>query len=163
MKPMLIDGVTKEIILFFMGQPIFDRINVEELKVIARHMSAVNLKAGETLFKEADRGNSVYFVVEGELDVIRNSEESGGQVNLATLKTGDSIGEMSIVDDAPRSATIVARTDAQFYFLSKSAFELILEKHAKIGIKILMGLSRLLSTHLRETSRRLVDYMPPIS
>lgn len=157
------DNLSGEIINFFMNQPIFDRINAEELKVVAKHMRMVRLAPHEVLFNESDRGNYVCFIVEGELDVIKKAEATGNDVLLTTLTAGQSIGEMSIVDDAPRSATIKARTVTSLYILSKSAFDLILDRHAKIGIKILKGISKLLSVNLRETSNRLADYMPSIS
>lgn len=161
-RPILENELTREIIAFFMEQPIFDRINAEELKVVAKHMSEMTLEAGDTLFEEGDKGNAVYFVAQGELDVIKQSGENS-DVNLATLKTGNSIGEMSIVDDDARSATVRARTTAHLYVLSKSAFDLVVARHSRIGIKVLMGMARLLSSHLRKTSTRLADYIPPIS
>lgn len=160
---MLGAGLSKEIINFFMNMPIFDRINAEELRVVARQMSAMEIAEGDVLFSENDKGNYVCFIVEGKLDVVKKSEATGKDVVLASLGKGQSIGEMSIVADAPRSATIVARSDTSLYILSKSAFDLILEKHPRVGIKILKGISRLLSENLRETSNRLADYMPPLS
>jgi len=49
------------------------------------------------------------------------------------------------------------------YILSKSAFDMILERHSKIGIKLLKGIARLLSYNLRKTSSRLTEYIAPLS
>lgn len=160
---MPVDNPSSEIIAFFMNQPIFDRMNAEELKVVARHMSVIELAAGDTLFHESDKGNFVCFIVRGELDVIKKAEADGHEARLARLTIGQSIGEMSIVDDAPRSATVRACTPTLLYTLSKSAFDLILERHSKIGTKMLKGVARLLCANLRETSRRLADYIPAIT
>lgn len=160
---MLGDNPSKDIIAFFMNQPIFDRMNAEELKVVARHMSVIELAPGDILFHEADKGNFVCFIVRGELDVIKKSEADGHEAMLARLTIGQSIGEMSIVDDALRSATARACTQTLLYTLSKSAFDHILERHTKIGAKMLKGIARLLSGNLRETSRRLADYIPAIT
>ncbi len=160
---MIGSDLSKDIVEFFMKIPIFDRINAEEIKVIARHMNIMSLKENDTLFMENEKGNYVCFIVNGELEVIKKSEASGKDVILATLGTGQSIGEMAIIDDYPRSATIRAKTGTDLYILSKSAFDLIMDRHAKIAIKLLKGIACLLSQNLRETSARLADYMPPIS
>jgi len=160
---MLGNNLPKEIIDFFINIPLFEKINGEEVKVVARHMDTIDLNTGDILFRESDKGNYVFFIKEGELDVLKKSETSGKDVTLATLREGQSIGEMSIIDDFPRSATIQAKKRSKLYILSKSAFDMILNKHPKIGIKLLKGISHLLSKNLRETSRRLAEYIPPLT
>jgi CRP/FNR family cyclic AMP-dependent transcriptional regulator len=162
-KDMLGDNLPKEIIDFFINIPLFERINAEEVKVVARHMNSIDLNKGDILFRESDKGNYVFFIQEGKLDVLKKSETSGENVKLATLGEGQSIGEMSIIDDFPRSATIQAKNHVRLYILSKSAFDMILNKHPKIGIKLLIGISRLLSKNLRDTSSRLAEYIPPLT
>ena len=159
---MVESSVSRAIIDFLINIPIFDRINGEELKVVAKHMNVVDLDEGETLFNESDKGNYVCFIVEGILEVIKKSK-SGSEVLLATLYRGQSIGEMSVIDDYPRSATARARERTTLYILSKSAFEMILERHSKIGIKLLNGIARLLSYNLRKTSNRIAEYIAPLS
>ena len=102
--------LSSEIIEFFMQMPVFGRINAEELKVVARQMSVMELNEGDILFSESEKGSFVCFISEGELDVIKTSGASEEGVLLATLTKGQSIGEMSIIDDCPRSATVKART-----------------------------------------------------
>lgn len=155
--------LSSEIIDFFMQMPVFGRINGEELRVVARQMSVMELEEGDILFKESEKGSFICFISEGELDVIKTSETSEEGVILATLKKGQSIGEMSIIDNCPRSASVKAKTKALLYILSKSAFDMILERHPRIGIKLLKGISKMLSENLRETSRRLADFIPSLS
>lgn len=155
--------LSNEIIDFFMQMPVFNRINREELKVVARQMSVTELEKGDILFNESEKGSFICFIAEGELDVIKSSAASDEDVVLATLHKGHSIGEMSIIDDCPRSATVRARNNASLYLLSKSAFDMLLDKHPRIGTKLLLGISKMLSEHLRETSRRLADFIPTLS
>ena len=155
--------LSSEIIDFFMQMPVFGRINGEELRVVARQMSVMELEEGDILFKESEKGSFICFISEGELDVIKTSETNEEDVILATLNKGQSIGEMSIIDNYPRSATVKAKTKALLYILSKSAFDMILERHPRIGIKLLKGISKMLSENLRETSRRLADFIPSLS
>ncbi len=130
--------------------------------MVAAHMNFMDLNAGEVLFKEGEKGDYVCFVAEGSLDVLKKSEK-GHYVTLATLLRGRSIGEMAVIDDFPRSATVRARTPAALVILTRKKFELILDEQPAIGVKILKGISRLLSQNLRKTSSRLADYMLPLS
>jgi CRP-like cAMP-binding protein len=100
--------------------------------------------------------------LEGEVDIIKESSP-GGEVVLASLPKGRSIGEMSFVDNFPRSATAKASTETSFLALTQKTFDQILKNHPEIGIKILIGISRHLSLKLRKTSSRLADYLLPVS
>jgi len=65
---------------------------------------------------------------------------------------------MSLIDKAPRSATLKARTKTTLAILAQNAFKLILEKHPAMGIKILIGFARFQTDNLRKTSNRLNAY-----
>ncbi|MBU2489476.1 MAG: cyclic nucleotide-binding domain-containing protein [Proteobacteria bacterium] len=141
--------------------PIFDRLTNDEMHEIARHMHFLEVTAGELVFEEGERGGYVCFVVDGELSVIKDAR-SGEQARIATLSRGDSIGEMAVVDSFPRSATVIADTDAQLVTLDREDFLSVLTQHPQLGIKMLKGIARLLSMNLRRTSNNLVDYMLPM-
>jgi CRP-like cAMP-binding protein len=155
--------LSKAIVDFFMEIPIFSRMNAEEVKLVAKHMSVIELQPGETLFEEADRGSFMCFIAHGTMDVIKQPGSADQEIVITTVRKGQSIGEMSVIEDMPRSATIKARDNAKLFILSQAAFDLVLAKHANIGIKLLKGLTILLSNNLRKTSSRLADYMLPIS
>ncbi len=158
----MIPTVTQTIIDFFMGLAMFDRVNSEELRIISKHMSVLELDPGDIVFNEGDEGNYICFIEKGKLEVLKKSSVTGSDVVLATLEKGQSIGEMSVIDSSLRSATIKSSTQSTLFILSKSAFDLIIDKHSRIGIKMLKGISRLLSTNLRDTSDRLAEYIPHI-
>jgi CRP/FNR family cyclic AMP-dependent transcriptional regulator len=142
--------------------PLFDRLNGEELSVLAKYVNVIEVNPGEYVFKEGDRGDYICFVENGSLDVMKRSS-AGGSAIIATLTQGRSIGEMSVIDNFPRSATIRARTRATLLTLTRSRFDLILEQYPAIGVKILKGISRLLSQNLRRTSSQLADYILPLA
>jgi CRP/FNR family cyclic AMP-dependent transcriptional regulator len=160
--PTLEKGSTKAIVDFLSCIPMFDSLKTEELTLLTRHMNFMDMNSGEILFREGEKGDYVCFVAEGSLDVVKKAEK-GHYVTLATLPKGRSIGEMAVIDDFPRSATVRARTKATLVILTRKGFNLILEEHPAIGTKILKGISRLLSQNLRKTSSRLADYMLPLS
>jgi CRP-like cAMP-binding protein len=142
--------------------PIFSRLKDKELMVIEKYLNLIEVTPGEIVFKEGDRGGYVCFVVEGSLDVLKKSE-TGEDIVISTLSKGRSIGEMAVIDDLPRSATVKASTKATLLTLSRENFDYILAEHSAVGVKILKGIARLLSLNLRKTSNRLADYMLPIS
>jgi CRP-like cAMP-binding protein len=141
--------------------PIFDALDTDELKTAVGYMNLITPQKGEIIFREGDRGDYVCFVAEGTLDVIKTSD-AGHYVVLSSLSRGRSIGEMSILDNYPRSATVRARTRAVLITLSRESFEDIVNDYPRIGVKIVRGVARMLSLAMRKTSSRLADYMLPL-
>jgi len=157
------EGAMRDSIVdFLINIPLFDKLKANELKIIVKWMNLIEINEGEILFKEGEKGDYVCFIIDGTLDVIKESV-TGESVVITALSKGRSIGEMSAIDDFPRSATIKARTEAKLVILTRKSFELMLEEYPEIGIKILKSISRLLSLNLRKTSSRLADYMLPLS
>jgi len=138
--------------------PMFAGLNADELDIIKTHIELFEVEKGATLFEEGDQGDSVCFVVNGRLDVTKRTI-TGEDFVLNTLARGQSVGELSIIDKRPRSATVRAKTEATLFTLTRSNFEVIMKEHSEISIKILKGLSLLLSKKLRQTSSRLISYM----
>jgi len=155
--------ITQTIIQFLiLNIPILARLKDKELKIIIKYMNLIEVIPGETVFKEGDTGDYVCFVVDGTLDVVKKSE-TGESIVISTLSKGGSIGEMAVIDELPRSATVKARTKSTLITLSQENFNYILAEHSTIGVKVLKGIARLLSMNLRKTSSRLADYMLPLS
>jgi len=155
--------ITQDVIEFLiLNVPILGKLKDKELKIIEKYMNLIEVSAGEIVFKEGDRGDYVCFILDGSLDVLKKSE-TGESIVISTLSRGRSIGEMAVIDELPRSATVKACTKSILITLSRDNFNYILEEHSTIGVKILKGISRLLSMNLRKTSSRLVDYMLPLS
>lgn len=139
--------------------PFFDKITEDDLNVIADHLIFMEIDKDEILFKEGDKGDSVYFVVAGELEVIKETNTPAKKVVITTIQKNRPIGEMSIIDSTPRSATVRALSKTSLLSLSKNSFDLILEKRPTIGIEILKKIARLMSMNLRRTSAQLADHI----
>ena len=152
---------TKELIDFIINLPLFEFLERSELVEVATRMNFWDLSPGEVLFSEWDKAEFVCFIESGELDVTKKSGPDTSEV-MATLKRGRSIGEMSIINNFPRSATVIARTHVRLAVFPRSAFEDILEKVPGIAINILKGLANLLSINLKKTSSRISDNMLPM-
>ena len=106
----------------------------------------VRLVAGKTLFLAGDSGDECYRIVDGLLKVTMVSH-SGDERILAFVGRGDIVGELSLIDGLPRSASVVAVRDATLSCLSRSAFETFAKKHPELY----KSLVRLLAKRLRET------------
>ena len=150
------------IVDFIANVPLFDPMERDELEVVAQYMKLLFFSEGETLFNEWDKGDYACFVVEGKLDVLERRENERYKT-LACLERGKSIGELSIIENFPRFATLKASTSGSVITFSREDFKELLENHTQIGIKILKGLIGLLSHNLRKTSSRLSDYMMPMT
>lgn len=143
---------------FLLNLPLFDSFNVDELGILAKHMSYVHLNTGEYLFVEGDKGNFMGFVVSGLLEVLKKSD-SGENIVIARLTKGSSIGEMSLIDKSTRSATVVAKQPTIMVTLTEKGFTILTKKSPTLGIKIIQKTARLLSLNMRRTSSHLADLM----
>lgn len=153
--------ITGLIIDFLSAIPLFGELNEDEIKTIARHMHYLEVEEGELIFEEGEDGDYVCFVVSGTLSVIKESK-SGERVTITTLSKGRSIGEMAMIDEFSRSATVIASTDAKLITLKRNGFQLLLDNHPETAIPILKGIARLVSMNLRKTSGQLADLMLPL-
>jgi len=141
--------------------PMFDGMKSSELKAAARYMNCLEVEEGDVVFLEGEPGDYVCFVAEGALQVTKGSP--GGQATvLTTLSQGQSIGEMAVIEEAPRSANVVALGKARLVTLSRQDFETLLSTHPAIGISLLKGIARVLSRNLRKTSGQLAERSLPV-
>jgi len=146
---------------FIINLPLFEFLERDELIDVAARMDFMDLKPGDVLFNEWDRADFVCFVESGELDVTKKTGPNSSDV-MATLRRGRSIGEMSIINNFPRSSTVVARSKVRLAVFQRTAFEDILSKEVDLGVNILKGLANLLSINLKKASSRLADNMLPM-
>src|SRR5262249_40103658 len=107
----------------------------------------VRLAAGKTLLLAGDSETDDCYRIEDGLLKVTMISPSGGERILAFVGRGDIVGELSIIDGLPRSASVIAVRDATLSCLSRSAFEIFAKKHPEL-YKSLVGL---LAKRLRET------------
>jgi CRP-like cAMP-binding protein len=135
---------------------IFHHLDKEDLEQILPFFELLDCPAGTTIFKEGDEGDYACFIATGRFEVKKQTEFKGKQVIIALLGKGSIVGEMSLIDQHPRSATVVSREDSKIVILRREAAESIAQKYPYIGIKILKGLNRVLSIRLRQADDRLL-------
>jgi CRP-like cAMP-binding protein len=100
-------------------------------------------KAGEIIFKEGDEAQQLFVIKSGEVRI-----QSGNRM-LAELSTNHIFGEMALIDDAPRSATAVAKTDVELVPISEKQFLFLVSQTPFFALKVM----RVLARRLRATNK----------
>lgn len=106
----------------------------------------VRVPAGETVFSEGDVGTEMYVIQSGTVDIVKKVKDEARI--LSVLERGDFFGEMSILEDVPRTADAIARTDVELVRINQSTFDEMLRHNGEIAVRMLRKLSR----RLRETT-----------
>ena len=116
--------------------PLFEGLSKKELVELARHSEDVEVPAGTVLCKEGSRGKEFFVIVDGEAVV-----ERGGK-KIGTLGPGEFFGEIALVDDVPRIATVTAKTPLHFFVLTRGDFTRLLDDSPAVERKVLRALAR---------------------
>ena len=141
------------------GITIFADLDDTELDMISDHLHVSRFDAGAIVFSEGDPGDEVCFVVDGTLDVLKMHNGEIGK-KIAVKAPGGSIGEMAVIGDCSRTATVKACPDATLLTLSRNRFDQICVDYPAVGVKVLRAIARMLSHHLRDTSQELLEVLP---
>lgn len=134
--------------------PAFAHLTFRELKEVAAIVHKREYRAGEPVFHQSDPGLGMYIIQEGSVS-IAIADKDGNQKELAVLSDGDFFGELGLLDESPRSASAVCKTDCLLIgFFRPDLFELIDRKPA-LGIKIVLKLAEIVGERLRKTDKEL--------
>ncbi len=137
--------------------PQFDKLNSNEIDIMAEHVQHHKVTAGTTLVEEGTFGDSLFYIVKGQIE-IKKEAISGNQAVLAHFGKGTTVGEMALVEKkSKRSATATAIMDTELLILSRKSFNQIIENHPKMAIKILQSIASSIGSRLRHTSGRFAD------
>ncbi|MBN1410653.1 MAG: GGDEF domain-containing protein [Spirochaetales bacterium] len=135
---------------------IFTSFTEKELNIIYKGLKQTRVKKSRNIFKEGDQGNELFIVQSGIMGCSIQCPD-GSQKELATYEPGDFFGEMSIFENAPRSATIYAKDDSILYKYNDKDFFKLLESHPDFAIKIMYKMLKITTQRLRNTSKFLSD------
>jgi CRP/FNR family cyclic AMP-dependent transcriptional regulator len=120
---------------------LFADLTEAERDSIGRLAVTRNYKKNTMIICEGDQSDSLYIILSGKVKVFLSDEE-GKEVTLTTQKEGEYFGELAMLDDAPRSASVVTMEPTKLAVISKAAFDECLEKNPKIALTIIRGLAR---------------------
>lgn len=141
--------------------PFFADLTDKELNAISKIVKKKNYKTGEAIFKENESGTSMYVIRKGEVKACKIAPD-GDLMTLTLMKDGDMFGEMSFLDERPRSATIMAISNTETYCIEKGDFEKLVDLYPRMVYKILKNIIFTIHTIVRGMNTRyieMVNYM----
>lgn len=137
----------------FFGQ--FDNSDVETL---SGFMPVFRVDTGDGVYVEGGRrAGYMCIVIEGSLDIVKDTEK-GSSRRIAVVGKGDTIGEMSLIDGMPHSATAIAKEPVLLAVLTGEKLDYICREFPTIGAKLLRKVAEVLSLRLRESNMELAHY-----
>jgi CRP/FNR family transcriptional regulator/CRP/FNR family cyclic AMP-dependent transcriptional regulator len=135
---------------FLRKVPLFEGLKEEELEAIASVTITRSFSKDQVIILAEEEGDALFLINTGQVKVSIVSED-GREVILSLLGEGAVFGELALLDEKPRSANVVAMSDAELYMLHRSDFLKLLYRVPKIAITLLAELA----TRLRKTDRKI--------
>ena len=121
--------------------PIFEMLDDESLRPLTRVATLRHIARHTVVLKAGDRTDNIYFVISGALKV-QVSDEEGREVILSMLGPGELFGEMGVLDDHPRSATVLAVESSDVVVMGKEDFKRCLVENPDVSLFIMRSLTK---------------------
>ncbi|TVQ29710.1 MAG: Crp/Fnr family transcriptional regulator [Geminicoccaceae bacterium] len=133
--------------------PLFAKVDAAKLKLLAFTSERLSYAEGDALFEAGDPADAAYIVMQGEADVLVRTPE--GPVKVASVGQNDIVGEIGILCDVPRTATVRAASDLVTLRISKDGFFHLVTQFPEVGIEIMAELA----SRLHQTTQQLTELM----
>ena len=121
--------------------PLFELLDDDEVKVLSEQLDEKRVYAGQMVFNQGDQGGMMYVVQSGKIE-ISLKDDSGDKVILSVVETGGIFGELSLLDNEPRSAGAKALQDSFLFVIDRHDLEMLFQKHQHAALDIMAMLSR---------------------
>lgn len=115
--------------------PLFSSLSKKDIAAVAKAGDELDFPPGHALVTEGETGSEAFVVLSGSVSVVRNGQK------LATLGTGDIIGELALLDQSPRTATVICDTACTALVIDRRHFVPLIDKSPALGIKFLAELA----------------------
>jgi CRP-like cAMP-binding protein len=120
--------------------PLFAKIDPAKLKLLAFTSERLTYSAGQELFHQGDVGDTAYIIIDGEADVLVDTPT--GELAVAKLKQNDLVGEIAILINVPRTATVRADSDLTTLAISKDQFFRMIGEFPDMAVEIMRELAQ---------------------
>jgi CRP/FNR family transcriptional regulator, cyclic AMP receptor protein len=144
-------SLLKEDVEVLRGVPIFASVDPAKLKLLAFASQRLVFDQGQTLCKEGERGEQAYVIVKGSADVLVRA--GGEDIRVATVGRNDFVGDMAILCDTPRTATVRANSRCETLVIGKTQLMGLLKSFPEMGIAMM----RVLASRLERTNHALAE------
>lgn len=120
--------------------PFFADLSRGELRELAKVTEDMEVEEGKALTREGAAGSEFFVIVDGEVAVTKDGSE------IRTMGEGDFFGEISLLEDRPRTATVTAKTPLRFFVLTRQNFRTLMDKQPELEEKVTSALEERLRT-----------------
>ena len=146
----------KEAVLERLEQiPLFSQIkkNAEYMDRLVKICKQRTYKKGDVIIGEGDIGSEMFIVLKGAVQILKQTR-AGDSYTVIQLKAENNVffGELALIDDDKRSATVTASTDSEFLVITKSDFVSLGNKYPAIGLPVTREIAKIISSRLRKTT-----------
>jgi CRP/FNR family cyclic AMP-dependent transcriptional regulator len=114
--------------------PFFEGLSRGELLELAKVTEDMEVEEGKVLTREGQSGSEFFVIIDGEVSVTKDGQQ------IRTLGPGDFFGEIALLEDTPRTATVVAKTPLRFFVLTRQSFRSMLAHQPELERKVLAAL-----------------------
>jgi hypothetical protein len=133
----------------------FVGMDEQQIESFVRYMEVLHCPQFSHIVRKGEHGDAMYLVVEGEVRALAMVD--GKESTLATLPAGEAFGEISLIDQGPRSSDVVANKDSFLLKISSAAFNRVLHEAPALAVPFLVGLSRSVVGRVRSLTKRYED------
>lgn len=140
------------------GVPLFAKIEASKLKLLAFTSERLTFAANQVLFNQGDIGDAAYVIIDGQADVV--VQTPNGPLTVAKVGKNAFVGEIAILIDVPRTATIRATTRLETLKISKDLFFRLVKEFPEMAVEIMRELARRLeamNVRLADANRKLAQ------
>ena len=138
--------------------PLFAKIEPSKLKLLAFTSERLTFSANQVLFNQGDIGDAAYVIIDGQADVVVDTPN--GPLTVAKVGKNAFVGEIAILIDVPRTATIKASTRLETLKISKDLFFRLVKEFPEMAVEIMRELARrveAMNVRLAEANRKLTQ------
>lgn len=140
------------------GVPLFAKIEPSKLKLLAFTSERLTFAANQVLFRQGDIGDAAYIIIDGQADVV--VETPDGPLTVAQLGKNAFVGEIAILIDVPRTATVKATSKLETLKISKELFFRLVKEFPEMAVEIMRELARrveAMNVRLADANRKLAQ------
>jgi CRP/FNR family cyclic AMP-dependent transcriptional regulator len=151
---------------------LFRGLAIEQITKVLGIARIVSFSEGDIIMKEGEVGNTMYVMLEGTVEVVKSlimhgfDDESFGKNKVFTrldARQHPVFGEIALLEEVDRTATIIAVTDCQLYEINKDDFLKLIESDARLGYVMLLNLARIVSARLRKADEDTIKLTTALS
>jgi CRP-like cAMP-binding protein len=134
---------------------LFAGLEADQLQCFAGYLETIKVPQFGNLVRKGQHGDAMYIVMDGEMRALTIIE--GKESILATMGPGDCFGEISLLDQGPRSADVVANRDSILLKLSNTGFERLVREAPALALPFVLAVSREAVQRVRHATKRYED------